>query len=87
MSDCIVRIYLTLIFVFILMAIAFIFGSQNSQMLTLNYLIARVELSVATAVSLFTLIGFLLGLLVALLWKLLTVIKPKRVKNDIKVTS
>ncbi|NQY33421.1 MAG: LapA family protein [Alteromonadaceae bacterium] len=69
------------------MAIAFIFGSQNSQMLTLNYLIARVELSVATAVSLFTLIGFLLGLLVALLWKLLTVIKPKRVKNDIKVTS
>ncbi len=81
------RIYLTLIFVFILMAIAFIFGSQNSQMLTLNYLIARVELSVATAVSLFTLIGFLLGLLVALLWKLLTVIKPKRVKNDIKVTS
>ena len=87
LSDLIVRIYITLIFLFILLAIAFIFGSQNSQMLTLNYLVARVELSVAQAVSLFTLVGFILGLLVAFLWKLLTVIKPKKIKHDIKVTS
>ncbi|NQY63399.1 MAG: LapA family protein [Alteromonadaceae bacterium] len=79
------RIYLTLIFVFILIAIAFVFASQNSQMMTLNYLIAQEELSVASAVSIFTLLGFILGLLVALMGKLLTVIKPKRVKNDIKV--
>ena len=65
------RIYLILFFVLILLAIAFVFGSQNEQILSLNYLIARVELSVAAAVSIFTGIGFLLGLLATLLWRLI----------------
>jgi len=59
------------------LAIAFVFGSQNDQMVTLNYLIARIDLSVATAVSLFTVLGFALGILFCLLWKLLNVVKPK----------
>jgi putative membrane protein len=73
-----VRIYITAFLLFILLVIAFIFGSQNEQTLTLNYLIARTELSVAAAVSLFTTLGFVLGLLFALLWKFVRMIKPKK---------
>jgi putative membrane protein len=72
------RIYLTLIFIAILLVIAFIFGSQNAQPITLNYLIARSEMSLALAVSVFTTIGIILGLLLALLWKLLRAVKPKQ---------
>lgn len=72
------RLYITVILFLFLLAIAFIFGSQNEQVLTLNYLIAKVDMSVAAAVSLFTAIGFVLGLLFALFWKLLRMIKPDK---------
>lgn len=75
------RIYLILFFVLILLAIAFVFGSQNEQILSLNYLIARVELSVAAAVSIFTGIGFLLGLLATLLWRLIRKGRKALAKN------
>lgn len=81
MGLSIVRIYFILCFVLILLAIAFVFGSQNEQILSLNYLIARVELSVAAAVSLFTGIGFLLGLLATLLWRLIRKGKKALAKN------
>jgi len=76
-----VRIYLTLFLVLILLSIAFIFGSQNEQVISLNYLIARVELSIAAAVSLFTAIGFTLGLLTTLLWRLIRKGKKAFAKN------
>jgi len=66
-----VRIYFTFFLVSILIVIAFVFGSQNEQIISLNYLAARVELSIAAAVSLFTTIGFVLGLLATLLWRLI----------------
>lgn len=72
------RLYLTVILFLIFLAIAFVFGSQNDQMLTLNYLIARIDISVAATVSLFTFIGFILGLLFCLLWKLINVVTPKK---------
>jgi putative membrane protein len=72
------RLYITVILFLILLAIAFVFGSQNDQVLTLNYLIAKTNLSVAAAVSLFTSIGFVLGLLFALFWKLLGIIKTSK---------
>lgn len=72
------RVYLTLFILILLLVVAFIFGSQNHQLLTLNYLIARAEISVATAVSLFTFIGFLLGLFTAILWKLVRAVRPKQ---------
>ncbi|MBA6291202.1 DUF1049 domain-containing protein [Colwellia sp. MB3u-70] len=72
------RLYTTVIVFLILLAIAFVFGSQNDQVLTLNYLIAKTNLSVAAAVSLFTSIGFVLGLLFALFWKLLGMIKTSK---------
>ena len=64
------RIYFIFFLVLILLAIAFVFGSQNEQIISLNYLAAKVELSIAAAVSLFTSIGFALGLLTTLLWRL-----------------
>jgi len=60
-----------------LLAVAFIFGSQNDQIITLNYLIARTEISVAMAVSLFTVIGILIGILMMLVWKFSRAIKRK----------
>ena len=68
------RIYITAFIFLMLLAIAFVFGSQNEQTITLNYLIARTELSVAAAVSLFTTVGFLLGLIFSLLWKFIRMI-------------
>ena len=65
------RLYLTFFLVLLLLAIAFVFGSQNEQIISLNYMIARIELSIADAVSLFTAIGFLLGLLATVIWRLI----------------
>jgi putative membrane protein len=76
-----VRIYFTFIIVIILIAIAFVFGSQNEQIISLNYLVAKVDLSVATAVSLFTSIGFVLGLLATLLWRLIRKSKKSLAKK------
>jgi putative membrane protein len=67
--------------VLVLIAIAFVFGSQNEQMISLNYLIARVELSIAAAVSLFTLIGISIGILVTILWSLIRKGKKALAKN------
>jgi len=76
-----VRIYFTFFLVLILLAIAFIFGSQNEQVITLSYLVAKVDLSIAAAVSLFTTIGFVLGLLATLLWRLIRKSKKSLSKN------
>jgi putative membrane protein len=62
-------------------AIAFVFGSQNDQLLMLNYLVARTEMTVASAMSLFTGIGFVLGLLVTILWRLIRKGKKALAKN------
>ncbi len=72
------RIYITFFFILILFAIAFVFGSQNEQIISLNYLIARTELSIAAAVSLFTGIGVILGLLISMLWRLIRSVQKKR---------
>lgn len=73
----IVRIYLSIFIIIILLMIAFIFGSQNHQLVTLNYLIARAEIPMATAVSIFVSIGFLLGLFTAFLLRLYRSIQSK----------
>ena len=75
------RIYFILCLVLILLAVAFVFGSQNEQIISLNYLLARAELSIAAAVSLFTAIGFILGLLTTLLWRLIRKSKKALAKN------
>ncbi len=72
------RLYLTVILFLAFLAIAFVFGSQNYQIITLNYVVARIDLSVASAVSLFTVLGFVLGLLFSLLLKLINAVKPNK---------
>ncbi|MFQ3265701.1 MAG: putative membrane protein [Colwellia sp.] len=78
------RLYLTLFFILVLLAVAFIFGSQNDQLLTLNYLVARTEITVAAAVSLFTGLGFLLGILVTILWRVVRKSKKLLTKNKLQ---
>jgi putative membrane protein len=55
------KLYLSVLVLFVFLAIAFVFGSQNDQLIELNYIIARSELRVAQAVSIFTFIGFVIG--------------------------
>lgn len=71
------RLVITLLILFALVVIAFAFGSQNNGMITLNYFIARTEMSIASAVSLFTFIGFLLGIFTTVLWRLLSRMKKR----------
>lgn len=56
------KLYLSVLILFVFLAIAFIFGSQNEQIIELNYIIARSNISVAMAVSIFTFIGFIIGM-------------------------
>lgn len=78
------RLYITLFFILVLLAIAFIFGSQNEQLITLNYLVARVEITVAAAVSLFTGLGFVLGLLITILWRIVRKSKKALARKKIQ---
>lgn len=66
----IVRVYILIFLLIFLLTVAFVFGSQNNQLVTLNYLIAKTEIPMATAVSIFIAIGFLLGLITSLLFRL-----------------
>ncbi len=65
---------------FFCLFVAFVFGSQNEQVITLNYMIAKTELPVAAAVSLFTSIGVLIGILICVLWKLSRSLKKDKSK-------
>jgi len=80
------RIVLLCFFILILFAVAFIFATQNNQLVAFNYLIAEVDLKVAQLVSLFTAVGFLLGLLTALLWKFVSALGGRKSSRDIKVS-
>ncbi|NMP15577.1 MULTISPECIES: LapA family protein [unclassified Thalassotalea] len=57
------KLYLSVLVLFIFLAIAFVFGTQNEQLIELNYIVAKSRMSVAMAVSIFTLIGFVIGLM------------------------
>jgi putative membrane protein len=81
------RIYISVFLLIILLTIAFIFGSQNNQTFTLNYLIARADITVAAAVSIFTSIGFFLGLLSAFTFRLYRKLKTKSKKNNLPTPS
>lgn len=67
----IVRLYFTLFLLLLFISIAFVFGSQNNQTITLNYLIARSDMTVAEAVSIFSALGFIIGILVTIVWRLI----------------
>lgn len=72
------RLYFSIFILIILLMIAFIFGSQNNQLITLNYIIARTELSIAAAVSLFTSLGFVIGIVASMVFRLVNRVKPSQ---------
>ena len=76
------KLYLTGFLILFLVVLAFMFGSQNDQILSLNYFIAKIELTVAAAVSLFTLIGFVMGILFSMLWGLISKLKARKAQVE-----
>jgi len=75
-----VKIIFTTFILLFFLVVALVFGSQNTDPILLNYLVAKTEITVAYAVSIFTFIGFILGLLFSLLWKLVSTVKSKNVR-------
>ncbi|WP_169303061.1 lipopolysaccharide assembly protein LapA domain-containing protein [Thalassotalea mangrovi] len=71
------KLFISIVFLFILLAVAFVFGSQNEQLIELNYIIAKSEISVSQAVSLFTFIGFLIGFVISTLFSMARRLKRK----------
>jgi putative membrane protein len=63
----------------VLLVIAFVFGSQNTDTIMLNYLISQTEMTIAHAVSIFTLLGFFLGIIFCLFWRLVSSVRSHRV--------
>jgi putative membrane protein len=63
----------------VLLVIAFVFGSQNTDTIMLNYLIAQTEMTIAHAVSIFTLLGFFMGIIFCLIWRLVSSVRSHRV--------
>ena len=57
-------IFVTIIF---LLMVSIVIGSQNTQMITVNYLIAKAELRVSTFMVITIALGFTIGLLMMLL--------------------
>ena len=76
------RFYLTLLLMLVLFLIAFVFGSQNNELITLNYMIAKTELTIAQAVTLFTTIGIGIGVALSMLWSVSRRIKQRAKKVD-----
>lgn len=76
------RMYFSSFILFALLVIAFVFGIQNDQTITLNYIVARIDISVAAAVSIFTVIGFIMGLLSTIIWRIIR--KSKKVLKQKK---
>ena len=79
------KLYLSLLLLFIFLVIAFVFGTQNPQPIELNYIVARSELTVAEAVSIFTFIGFMIGIFTIL--SVMVARKLKRKKNKPSIDS
>ena len=52
------KIIFTALILLFFFVVALVFGTQNTDPIMLNYLIAKTEITVAYAVSIFTFIGF-----------------------------
>lgn len=55
------------VIIVLLLMVSIVIGSQNSQMITVNYLIAKAEMRVSTFMVITIGIGFLVGFLMMLL--------------------
>ena len=55
------------VIIILLLMLSIVIGSQNTQMITVNYLIAKAELRVSTFMVITIGLGFLMGFLIMLL--------------------
>lgn len=57
---------LTFLVILMLLAIAFVVGSQNETQISVNYLIAQAELRISTLIAITLSLGVLVGVLIML---------------------
>jgi putative membrane protein len=61
------KVIIVFVVIILLLMISIIIGSQNTQMITVNYVIAKTELRVSTFMVITIALGFLIGFLMMLL--------------------
>lgn len=79
------------VIIILLLMVSIVIGSQNTQMITVNYLIAKAELRVSTFMVITIGLGFLIGFLIMLMrflgLKMQNKLLQRRLKKLSKETS
>jgi len=73
--------------IILLLMISIVIGSQNTQMISVNYVIAKAELRVSTFMVITIAIGFLIGFLIMLLRFLGLKVQNKLLQRRLKKLS
>lgn len=73
--------------IILLLMISIVIGSQNTQLITVNYVIAKAELRVSTFMVITIAIGFLIGFLMMLLRFLGLKVQNKLLQRRLKKLS
>lgn len=73
--------------IILLLMISIVIGSQNTQMITVNYVIAKAELRVSTFMVITIALGFLIGFLMMLLRFLSLKVQNKLLQRRLKKLS
>lgn len=73
--------------IILLLMISIVIGSQNTQMITVNYVIAKAELRVSTFMVITIAIGFLIGFLIMLVRFLGLKVQNKLLQRRLKKLS
>lgn len=73
--------------IILLLMISIVIGSQNTQMITVNYVIAKAELRVSTFMVITIAIGFVIGFLMMLLRFLGLKVQNKLLQRRLKKLS
>ncbi|MFQ3206956.1 MAG: putative membrane protein [Glaciecola sp.] len=61
------KVIIVFVVIIVLLMISIVIGSQNTQMITVNYVIAKADLRVSTFMVITIALGFLIGFLMMLL--------------------
>jgi putative membrane protein len=61
------KVIIVFVVIILLLMVSIVIGSQNTQMITVNYVIAKAELRVSTFMVITIGLGFLIGFLMMLL--------------------
>jgi putative membrane protein len=79
------KVIIVFVVIILLLMVSIVIGSQNTQLITVNYIIAKAELRVSTFMVIAIALGFLIGFLMMLLrflgLKMQTKILQRRLKK------